>query len=216
MMKSNETKDVPRGKFIVLDGLDGCGKTGVALNIQQWLEQLLELEVLYVREPGGTEVGEHIRSLFKDASIHRETMTELHLLMAARWELCSTVIEKALSEGKWVVADRYWFSTYAYQGFGSFLDKAKDITFISCGLPVPNIALWIDTSVEECLRRRVADATRVGTTMDAIEGRGDAFFVRARKGFQNLAGLDLVKRVNGNHNRKSVMEDVTFLINEII
>jgi len=205
-----------RGKFIVIDGLDGSGKTTVNRKVSQWLEQLLCINIVNVREPGGTIVGEKIRGIFKDGSIEREPTTELYLLMGARHELCATVIEKALAAGHWVIADRYWYSTYAYQGFGGGLKLASTIPFISKGLPKPDLSIWLDVSIEECIKRREADETRVGVVVDAIEGRGDDYFTKARSGYESLVMKGIMKRVDANQDPKGVMEDVSFLINELI
>ena len=111
-----------KGKFITFEGIDGAGKSSHV----EWLAQLLRergLTVHITREPGGTELGEKLRALLLSESMHLET--ETLLMFAARREHLAKVIEPALSKGEWVVCDRFSDATWAYQGGGRGLEKAK-------------------------------------------------------------------------------------------
>ena len=109
---------MPRGKFITLEGGEGCGKSTQARRLKAALEADGR-EVLLVREPGGTGLGETIRPILKDSSGDPPCdRSELLLFLAARAQLVRNVLKPALEAGVWVVSDRFGDSTYAYQGCG--------------------------------------------------------------------------------------------------
>lgn len=111
-----------RGKFITFEGIDGAGKSSHV----EWLAETLrqrDLVVHVTREPGGTPLGEKLRELLLNESMHLET--ETLLMFAARREHLAQVIEPALSRGEWVVCDRFTDATFAYQGGGRGLDRNK-------------------------------------------------------------------------------------------
>ncbi len=102
------------GKFITIDGANGAGKTTLAMNLAAKLQDM-GIEVIVIREPGGTEIGEEIRELvqWKRSSPESQAL----LCAAARIEVLSQVVKPALAEGKWVIADRFTPSTWVYQHY---------------------------------------------------------------------------------------------------
>lgn len=110
------------GKFITFEGIDGAGKSTHISNVVN-LIQAQGLTVVSTREPGGTPLGEKLRELVLHETMHPET--ETLLMFAARREHLANVIEPALARGDWVVCDRFSDATFAYQGGGRGLDKAK-------------------------------------------------------------------------------------------
>ena len=111
-----------RGRFISLEGLDGAGKTTHLAFIRQWLETQ-GIPYRMTREPGGTPLGETLRGLLLNESMHADT--ELLLMFAARREHVAAVIEPALAAGEWVVSDRFADASFAYQGGGRGLSLAR-------------------------------------------------------------------------------------------
>lgn len=111
-----------RGQFITFEGIDGAGKS---THIEHVIALLRGrgIAVRATREPGGTPLGEKLRELLLNEPMHLET--EALLMFAARREHLAEVIEPALARGEWVVCDRFSDATYAYQGGGRGLDKAK-------------------------------------------------------------------------------------------
>jgi dTMP kinase len=110
------------GKFITFEGIDGAGKSSHV----EWLAAFLRergMVVQVTREPGGTELGEKLRELLLNDPMHLET--ETLLMFAARREHLAKLIEPALARGEWVICDRFSDATYAYQGGGRGLDRAK-------------------------------------------------------------------------------------------
>lgn len=111
-----------RGRFITFEGIDGAGKSTHIAGVAELL-RLHGYQVVSTREPGGTPLGEKLRELLLHEPMHLET--EAMLMFAARREHLARVIEPALARGDWVVCDRFSDATYAYQGGGRGLDKAK-------------------------------------------------------------------------------------------
>ena len=144
-----------RGCFITVEGTEGVGKT---TNMDYTLELLQKagIEVVTTREPGGTEIGEEIRSLLlghKHDGMHDDT--ELMLMFAARAEHIAQVIRPALEQGKWVMCDRFTDATYAYQGGGRGIDMQRIAALENWvqGELRPDLTLLLDVPVEIGLER---------------------------------------------------------------
>lgn len=182
-----------RGLFVVLEGVEGAGKTTQARSLSEWFGRLGLPHVL-VREPGGTPVGEAVRNLFLergDWQIPPET--ELFLILAARGALVRQVIGPALARGEIVLADRFDLSTLAYQGFGRGLDleEVSRANRLATGGVRPDLYLLLDLPPEEGLRRK-------GGGGDRMEREELEFFRRVRQGYLQLAeGSDSVVVIRG-------------------
>jgi len=174
------------GTFFSFEGIDGSGKSTQARRLADALRQR-EHEVVEVREPGGTDLGERIRSLLLDPENHIVGRAELLLFSAARAQLVDEVIAPALNRGAIVIADRFFDSSSAYQGAGRGLATPEWLTpfhsFVTAGL-TPDRTYVIDLDVETAARRRGArDA-------DRMERGGDAFYRRIREAYRQLAAVD--------------------------
>jgi dTMP kinase len=178
-----------RGRFIVLEGIDGCGKTTQLEALRQWLPSSGLLppgaRVVVSREPGGTALGQALRELLlhppgKAAPVPR---AELLLYAADRAQHVETVLRPALDAGDWVLCDRFTGSTAAYQGYGrgwpvALLDTLETLT---TGTLQADLTLWLDVSlIDSCWRRREQLA-------DRLEEEGVAFLARVAHGFERLA-----------------------------
>ena len=113
-----------RGKFITLEGLDGAGKSTQLAWIASFLEQR-QIKLCVTREPGGTPLGETLRTLLLDPRQKLSPETETLLMFAARREHLDKIILPALAEGTWVLCDRFTDASYAYQSGGSGVDWSK-------------------------------------------------------------------------------------------
>ncbi len=174
--------------FICLEGIDGSGKsTQIAA-----LEDLFKskgLEVLKIREPGGTEISEAVRKILLDPA-HKGKMndiTELLLYNAARSQLIHEVIKPALEKGVAVLADRFAYSTLAYQGYGRGLniDMIKNLLRITCGNFFPNKTFILDIDVSLSRERQQKDKAR--GKADRIEQEKNDFFERVAQGYRTIA-----------------------------
>jgi dTMP kinase len=168
----------PRGKFIVLEGGEGAGKS---TNLD-WIRGQLEargIKVVTTREPGGTTFGEKLRSLLLDAASKIVADTELLLMFAARAQHLHEVIRPALEAGSWVICDRFTDASYAYQGGGRGMNL-QHIEYlehwIQHGL-YPDLVLLFDVPVAVGLQRTHSR----GNAADRFEREQQAFFERVRE-----------------------------------
>lgn len=177
-------KSLP-GRMIVIEGGDGTGKSTQALMLKDHLSGM-GAEVLHIREPGSTPLGERIRKiLIGDAGeealeIGRES--EMLLYMSCRAELFKTVIIPALNQGAKVILERTYFSTFAYQGRGLGVDGELILRlgdWVTFGVE-PDRVILLDMDVEKSL-------ARLGSAKDRIERRSKAFHEKVRKGYLELA-----------------------------
>jgi dTMP kinase len=179
----------PRGRFVVLEGIDGCGKSTQLEALRTWLpgSGLLApgAELVVTREPGGTALGSALRQLLlhPPGEAAPEPMAELLLYAADRAQHVEQLIRPALAAGHWVLSDRFSGSTAAYQGHGRGLDLARiaQLEQLATGGLVPDLTLWLALPLAESLRRRGDRAA------DRIEASGEAFLQRVVTGFELLA-----------------------------
>ena len=175
-----------RGVLITFEGCDGGGKTTQLRLLAERFKQI-KRAFLALREPGGTDVGEMVRSILlqkKHSSLCAEA--ELLLFEAARAQLVHEVIRPALDEGKIVLCDRFMDSTTAYQGSGRHLSlKAIDVmNAFATGDVCPNMTFLLDVP-SEVSRQRVLQ--RTFNDLDRIEGEELNFYERVREGYLRLA-----------------------------
>ena len=143
------------GKLISLEGVDGAGKTTHLEYLCDYLVKR-QVTVLTTREPGGTQVGEQLRSILLDAAQPIAPLTELLMMFAARAEHIQKVIRPALLAGTWVLCDRFTDATYAYQGGGRGIDSQhiEALEQMTQGSLRPDLTFLLDLPVEVGLRRR--------------------------------------------------------------
>lgn len=179
-----------RGKFITFEGSEGCGKS---TQIRRFVAMLEEngRRVLTTREPGGTPVGEKVRSLLQhdDDAADLCDESELLLFAASRAQLVRRVIAPALDEGIWVVADRFLDSTTVYQGVGRGLDAAsvKAVNSFAVGETLPDLTFLLDLDAETGHARAVAAS---GGKEDRMESQPMEFFRVVRQGYLDLAAAE--------------------------
>jgi dTMP kinase len=174
-----------QGRFIVLEGGEGVGKTTQAALLSSWLTAA-GVDHLVAREPGGTPVGEAIRSVVLGRTdLEMPPESELLLILAARAAFVRDVVRPALEAGKVVIADRFALSTLAYQGYGRgiALEDVRDGLRIATGGLTPDLYVVIDLPADEGTARQRRD----GMSPDRIEGEGDAFLSAVRAGYLELA-----------------------------
>ena len=177
-----------RGSFITFEGIDGSGKTTQLSGIAEYLENQGK-EVLKLREPGGTLIGEQIRTiLLSRGNMAMSVETELMLFAAARAQLVREVIEPALAEGKWVLCDRFMDSTTVYQGYGRQIDLQLigQLNSIAVGRCKPDLTLLFDLSVEAAGARLAARSEK----SDRLDLESKSFAERIRKGYLELASAE--------------------------
>ncbi len=179
-----------RGLFITFEGTEGGGKS---TQIKLLADRLRAggCDVIELREPGGTPIGEEIRHLLKHSEANRGMSPEAELLLmcASRAQLVREVIRPALAAGKIVLCDRFHDSTMAYQGYGRQLELARVQAMIefAVGDTRPQLTLLLHVPVETSESRRQARGRGQMPTRDRFEEAERAFFERVEKGFQAIA-----------------------------
>jgi dTMP kinase len=170
-----------RGKFISFEGIDGAGKSTHIAFVAARL-QAHGKRVVSSREPGGTALGEQLRALLLHEKMHLET--EALLMFASRREHIAQVIEPGLERGDWVISDRFTDASFAYQGGGRGLDRAKMDALEQWVHPhlQPDLTLLFDVPLD--VARARLDATR---TLDKFEQEKADFFAACRQEYLRRA-----------------------------
>ena len=202
-----------KGKFITIDGVEGSGKSTQIDLICSYLQRK-SIDVVRTREPGGTDLGEKIRSLLLDVDnkeMHSDT--ELLLMFSSRNELIQNKIIPALNKGSWVVSDRFTDASFAYQGGGRMLDlnRISKLESWVLGEFQPNLTLFLDVSVDVGMQRVEAIAAK-----DRIELEERAFFERVRSVFidrsksypERIKLIDASGSISEIHNNIKLFLDV--------
>lgn len=205
-----------RGKFITLEGGEGCGKSTIMERIAARLRQAGRV-VLTCRDPGGTEIGEQIRHVLQYTR-HRSAMcaeTELLLFAASRAQLVREVIEPSLAAGMVVLCDRFLDSTTVYQGAGRGLDAGMvaAINRVAVGTCVPDLTVVIDLDPRIGLER-----VRGRDLFDRMENQALEFYQRVRAGYLELARREpsRVKVVDGSGDLATVENTVWRLVQDVV
>ena len=197
------------GKFIVLDGPDGCGKSSQTRLLADWLTAN-GADVVSFRDPGTTAIGEKIRKILLDTANEGMCVrTEMLLYMAARAQLWAEEIKPALEQAKTVVLDRWVSSTCAYQGFaGGFgIENVIKIAEGCLERVWPDITIILDLDVE-------TSAKRLGGQLDRMERKGSEYHQKVRDGFVELGEYsDSVVVVNSADDIETVHKNIVQIVN---
>ena len=173
--------------FVTLEGPDGGGKSSQARQLVEHLQGLGH-DVLLTREPGGTAIGDQIRRVITDlANTPMHPRAEILLFSASRAQLCHEVIWPHLQAGGIVVSDRFFDSTFAYQGYGHRLDleALRHITHFATGGLIPDLTLLLDLPAEYGLMRRKKDGD-----WNRLDAFNLEFHQRVRQGYLAMAAAD--------------------------
>jgi len=195
-----------KGKFIVFEGIDGCGKTTQINEIFKWLptSNLIsnDYSIVKTREPGGSLLGSKLRDLILSNNKDNvpTNLTELLLYAADRTEHVTKTIAPALKNGDWVLSDRFSGSTLAYQGYGRNIDKEiiKKLEIIACQGQKPDITFLFDISIEESIARRKNQIP------DRIESEGVNFLRKVNIGFKKIAQENNWIVISASNNKKNI------------
>ena len=200
------------GKFIVLDGPDGCGKSTQARLLGDWLRGQGAVTVGF-RDPGTTVIGEKIRDiLLSPAHDAMTTPTEVLLYMAARAQLWAEEIGPALAAGKCVLLDRWLSSTCAYQGHaGGFgTDKVVEIARDALERVWPDLTIVLDVDLKTA-------AGRLDRELDRMEQKGNPYHAKVREGFLALAqGRDDFVVIDATQSAEVVGREVVEAVKRVI
>ena len=201
---------------IVIEGLEGAGKTTARNLVVETLKQLGISDMVFTREPGGTILAEKLRSLVLDIQSTGDEVindkAEVLMFYAARVQLVETVIKPALARGQWVIGDRHDLSTQAYQGGGRGIDQTMLATLRDAVLGDfrPNLTLYLDVTPEVGLKR-----ARARGELDRIEQESLDFFNRTRARYLELAAQDdTIRTVDATQPLEAVERDIRAVVNQ--
>ncbi len=172
-------------RFIVLDGLDGAGKSSQLGGLADWL-RAMGREGVTCRDPGSTAVGDAIRAILLDRrDLQLDATAEMLLYMAARAQLVAEVVGPALARGAWVVSDRYLLSNIVYQGHAGGLDpdSIRRVGDAATGGLAADLVLVLDVDLATAARR-------LNRPLDKLEDRGGGYRERLRAGYLQEAAAD--------------------------
>lgn len=209
-MKNEDLGDKLRGKFIVLDGPDGCGKSTQTKLLAQWLQRQ-GVATKTFRDPGDTAIGEKIRHiLLNPEHIKMSTATEVLLYMAARAQLWLEKIAPALEQQKCVILDRWLSSTCAYQGYAGGFGNNQVIQLAINSLKMP----WAELTIILDVDLKTA-ANRLSGRPDRMEAKPREYHLKVREGFLLLAkGRKDFVVVDGTGGIETVHERIKQVISE--
>ena len=199
-----------KGKFIVIEGIDGCGKTTQIDELSKWLPKsgLINKgsKLITTREPGGSLLGKKLRGLILDNNKDNKpsSLAELLLYSADRAEHVSKIISPALNKNNWVISDRFSDSTLAYQGYGRKIDLEiiKNIESIVCQGASPDLTFFLEISPEESICRRKNEIP------DRIESEGIRFLEKVNEGFKLIAKEKNWKVISASQNIKTISNQI--------
>jgi len=199
-----------KGKFIVIEGIDGCGKTTQINEISKWLPKSGLMpkgsKLIQTREPGGSLLGEKLRNLILDNDKNNQpsSLAELLLYSADRAEHVSKIISPALNKDNWVISDRFSDSTLAYQGYGRNINHEiiKTIESIVCQGESPDLTIFLEIAPEESIFRRK------NKLPDRMEAEGIKFLEKVNRGFKLIAQEKNWKIISASQNIKTISDEI--------
>lgn len=202
-----------RSKFITIEGGEGCGKSTQIEYIKSWFEKK-GLPCVFTLEPGGSPLGMELRKILKNSTYEFSDLAELYLFNAGRVEHIEKVIKPNLQKGNFVVCDRYFDSSIAYQGNARGLgyERVKQICFDAVGEMIPDLTIWLDLNPEDAFKRKGG-----ADNGDRIEQTGLAFHKKVYEGYQKLHQEfpDRIKRVDATKSVEEVSKQIDKILTEL-
>lgn len=205
-----------KNKFIVVEGLEGSGKTTICKTIKKILLSKNAKKVIIVRQPGSTFISEKIRSIIKN-NYKKEKLSnfsELFLLYSARFQLMENIIKPELMKGTWIISDRHNLSSIAYQGGGRGINQSliKILNLLVDKIYKPHLTIFLDVKPKIGLKR-----ASLRSNFDRIEKQSKNFFLKIKKYYFKFLPFEKEKIIiNANNNIKIVKKNIKYqLINWI-
>lgn len=198
-----------KGFLITFEGGDGCGKSTQLKLFVDYLKSK-NYDFIVSREPGGTELGEDVRKILLNSKYNISSTTEFLLFSASRATIVEQVIKPALESGKIVVLDRYYDSSYTYQGYAGNLpiDSVKTITEFAIKGTKPDLTFLLDLSYEDGMKRKSKDEKLA--ELDRMELKGKEYHDKVRQGYLKIAhdNPERVVVIDSSKSKEEIFENI--------
>ncbi|MCA9338941.1 dTMP kinase [Candidatus Saccharibacteria bacterium] len=206
-----------RGKYIVIEGHDGTGKSTQVEMLHKRLSKE-GVEAVEIHEPAGVAIADELRKIIKNGELDRDGETNLLLFTAARRELFRQVIAPTLGRGAWVLAARNWRSTAAYQGYGEGLDidEIETITrqYTDEAYLNPDFECFLSLQSKQERTKRIAKRGELENP-DTFESRDDDFQAKVENGYLDIAEKDGLLVIDASPSPEEIHEEIWKQIQEI-
>lgn len=201
-----------KGKFIVLEGIEGAGKSRQCRILTDTLVSR-GVDAICTREPGGAPLGEALRTLILDPAYKPDALSELYMYLASRRDHLNHIVLPALEAGKTVVCDRFTYSSVAYQGYGRGLDPdfVRRVNEVTIAPLEVDLALFIDVTPEEGFKRKGgADKD------DRLERENMEFFDRVYYGFKQMVRSGELTAIDGSGEKEQTAQKILKAVESIL
>ena len=215
MVRKKQSKKTKRGKYIIVEGIIGTGKTTQCKKLLRYLKKKHpNKKFIYTREPGGTEISEAIRRIVQGTRFieNMEPICEAYLYASSRAQSLRTVVKPALDKGVNVIADRSYITSISNSGGARGIGTKAVMTINKVAIKEvsPNLVIFIDLDLKTAL-------TRISVhCRDKFESYGKSFYRKAVKGYTEASKLKILKRVwenvNGSGNEDAVFDRITKVV----
>ena len=203
-----------KAKFITIEGGEGCGKSTQIAFIKKWFEEH-DLPYVLTLEPGGSPLGMELRKILKNSTYEFSDLAELYLFNAGRVEHIDKVIRPNLEKGVYVICDRYFDSSIAYQGNARGLgyERVKNICFDAVGYMIPDLTIWLDLDPENAFARKGG-----ADEGDRIEQTGLDFHKKVYEGYKRLYAEypERIKRVDASQSVENVSKQIDKILENLV
>jgi dTMP kinase len=201
---------MPSGKYIVIEGADGTGKSTQLELLEQYLKDQGH-EVLVVQEPGGDPLSDKLRDIIKDGSLARDPWTNVLLFTAARRSVWLQTIKPALDNGKWVIAARNYISTVAYQGYGEGVDIQNILDYtrdnVSDAYMSPDLVVVLTINDEDARDSRIGQRS-AEYDLDTFESKPQVFQQAMQDGYAKFASERRLTTIDANQSIEAIQQEI--------
>lgn len=204
-----------KGLLITVEGTDGAGKTTQIKLMEKYLVDK-GYEVVLIREPGGSKIGEQIRNVILDPNnVEMAKITEMLLYASSRAQLVEETIKPKLFQNKIIICDRFVDSSLVYQGVarGIGIELVKMVNDIALNGLTPDITFFLDVDPQTALHRRLT-----ATKADRIESEKVDFHIRVYEGYKKISSMygNRIKPIDANRKSEEIFEDIKILLGNIL
>ena len=207
------------GKYIIIEGADGTGKSTQAELLVQYLNSR-GIKTVLTQEPGGVPIAEELRIIIKNGTLERDPWTNVMLFTTSRRTSWLQSIQPHLQRGTWVVASRSYLSTVAYQGYGEGVDIQKIIDYTSenvgLGYMNPDKVVILTLGDELARKSRLGDRSAHDQKHDTFESMPDDFQNKMQQGYEDYAAIHKLDVVNASQPIESVQRDIQSIIEKLL